>query len=274
MVPLWPLISLLALSLSLGFIPMFGPAGSDIGLHLLNGLAAVGLLYLFIIVTVFNLQYCRLTLIAARSAASSIGMISLPVQLQVQLFAYVAARCLLVGLFFGFCMVYFFPYSGFMGCIALLLASPPGIKEVGDRLIRRLEFEQPVTEVTPEMASQAAAEGAAEAAAAAAARGQQDLELQQQQEPQLQHEAGHGQNQDIGHVTLTVAAVPSTTSPVATASAVLATEHDPLVLQQTALQCQTQEQQSHAQRKEDQYQDQDHQLQQQRQERHVVVMQQ
>ena len=38
------------------FIPMFGPAGSDIGLHLLNGLAAVGLAYLFIIVTVFNLQ--------------------------------------------------------------------------------------------------------------------------------------------------------------------------------------------------------------------------
>ena len=35
---------------------MFGPAGSDVGLHLLNGLAAVGLAYLFIIVTVFNLQ--------------------------------------------------------------------------------------------------------------------------------------------------------------------------------------------------------------------------
>lgn len=101
MIPLWPILGMLALAFALGFIPMFGHAGSDVGLHLLNGLAAVGLLYLIVIVTVFNVQFCRLTIVAARSAAAAIGMAALPTSLQVQLFGYVIARCLLVGLFFG-----------------------------------------------------------------------------------------------------------------------------------------------------------------------------
>ena len=101
MIPLWPILGMLVLAFALGFIPMFGSAGSDVGLHLLNGLAAVGLLYLIVIVTVFNVQFCRLTIVAARSAAAAIGMAALPTSLQVQLFGYVIARCLLVGLFFG-----------------------------------------------------------------------------------------------------------------------------------------------------------------------------
>ena len=81
----------------------------------------------------YLLQYMRLTLLAARAAAATLGLEVLPPRLRVQLFATMIARCVLVGIFFSFCIVYFFPYSGFMGVIMMALISPPLMKEIGDR---------------------------------------------------------------------------------------------------------------------------------------------
>jgi hypothetical protein len=127
---LWPLAILTLFSAFLGFIPVFGHAGSNIGLHMLNGLAAVGLLYLCAIVATFNWQSLRYASTAASHAAATA---SLPEPLRRQLWTHLLARCVLLGLFFGFCMMYFFPYSGLMGILAMALASPPAIKELGDK---------------------------------------------------------------------------------------------------------------------------------------------
>lgn len=171
-VPLWPLLSLFLLSLLLGFIPLYGSSqgGKNLGLHLMNGASMLGLAYLCAAVALLNYQYCRLTFIAARQAAASLGMPQLPPSIVAQVIVYVSLRCILVGLLFGFALIFFFPVIGFMGLMAMLIASPPVLKEVGDRLIRRMEQNVPVTEVTPEMAACAVAEAAAARAAEAAAR--------------------------------------------------------------------------------------------------------
>ena len=95
-----------------GFIPVFGPSDGDVGLHMLNGIAAVGLLYLVVILLAFNWQYMRLTVHAAGVAASTLGLDVLPPRVMAQLYATMLLRCLLVGMFFTFTIVYFFPYSG------------------------------------------------------------------------------------------------------------------------------------------------------------------
>ncbi|GAX84049.1 hypothetical protein CEUSTIGMA_g11473.t1 [Chlamydomonas eustigma] len=154
--PLWPIALVSFLSAALGFIPVFGHAGSNIGLHMLNGLAAVGLLYLSVIVVAFNWQYLRYTSMVSQAATTA----SLPSPLRLQLWTHMLARCVLLAMFFGFCMVYFFPYSGLMGVLAMALASPPAVKELGDRLIRRLEAGREVQDVTSDMVAQGARERA------------------------------------------------------------------------------------------------------------------
>ena len=79
---------------------------------MLNGIAAVGLLYLVVILLAFNWQYMRLTVHAAGVAASTLGLDVLPPRVMAQLYATMLLRCLLVGMFFTFTIVYFFPYSG------------------------------------------------------------------------------------------------------------------------------------------------------------------
>ncbi len=100
--PLWPLSIMASLSAIFGFIPVFGPSDT-IGMHMLNGFTAMGLLYLLVIVLAFNLQYVRVTLLAASLATEQIS--------RTHLLMTVVARCLLISFFFGFSFFYFFPYS-------------------------------------------------------------------------------------------------------------------------------------------------------------------
>lgn len=161
-VPLWPITVIFLLSLALGFIPLLGDPSGSFGIHMLNGLGTIGLIYLVLIVVAFNVQHCRMTLVAARS----VGFDTLPREMQLQLIAIVILRCILVAFFFGFCIVFFFPLSAFFGLMALAVVFPQAMREIGDRMVRKMEFERAVKEVTPEMASQAAAEQARATAAA------------------------------------------------------------------------------------------------------------
>ena len=77
----------------------------------------------------------RLTLLATHAAAAAAGVASLPPRVRCQLLTTTVARCLLLAFFFSFCIVYFFPYSGFMGVMAMVLVSPPLMKAIGDRQV-------------------------------------------------------------------------------------------------------------------------------------------
>uniref|UniRef100_A0A7R9VGA6 RING-CH-type domain-containing protein n=1 Tax=Chlamydomonas euryale TaxID=1486919 RepID=A0A7R9VGA6_9CHLO len=166
---LWPVVTTLLLSLLLGLIPIAGPSDT-LGMRILNGLSVLGLIYLAVIAAVFNFQYCRAALAAAQQSAVGMGMPSLPTSIYVQLVLYLAMRCFLVGLFFVFCVAVFFPFSAFMGLVVLIMAWPPALKELGDRIVRHLEFRAPVMQVTPGMEREAAAAAAQQAQQEAAER--------------------------------------------------------------------------------------------------------
>jgi hypothetical protein len=62
-----------------------------------------------------------------------------------------------------------------MGTMALVFVSPPLVKEIGDRLIRRLEFERPLLEVTHEMVARNTEESTAASVQASADAEPQEL---------------------------------------------------------------------------------------------------
>ncbi|KAG1677396.1 hypothetical protein FOA52_010776 [Chlamydomonas sp. UWO 241] len=156
-----PVLTTFLLALALGGVPLTGPPNT-LGQRLLNGLSCIGLLYLTLVTGVFNFQYCAAALESARASAQSMGMPDLPNSIYAQLVIYLAMRCLFVALFYIFCIAIFFPFSAFMGLIILIMAWPTGLKDLGDRIVRHLEFRVPVMQVTPVMEREAAAAAAEE----------------------------------------------------------------------------------------------------------------
>ena len=77
----------------------------------------------------------RLTILATQAAAAAAGVAALPPRMRCQLLTTTVARCMLLAFFFSFCIVYFFPSSGFMGVMAMVMVSPPLMKAIGDRQV-------------------------------------------------------------------------------------------------------------------------------------------
>jgi len=171
-VPLCMLALLFLWVLLLGFIPIFGAVGeegSSFGVHVLNGVSALGFGYMIAIVGGFTYQYWKMGMSAAQLAAGAVGLAVLPLHMRVRLYSIMALRTSFVALFFGYNAVFFFPYSGLLGVVGMFLACPPLVKKLGDWLVQRMELDQPILELTPEMVAAAAASTAAAAAAAATA---------------------------------------------------------------------------------------------------------
>ena len=160
--PLYPLAFIFGAILLLGFWPIIAPNDGNFHIHLFNGFCALGLIYLCLLAVGFNVHYCYRAIAQAQAIS---GGAPLTREMWWQLLTLLSIRCLIVVAFFAFVIVFFFPLSAFMGAVFLCLVTPTAVKDFSDRLIRKLESNRQVLEMTAQMAAEAAAEMAQAAAA-------------------------------------------------------------------------------------------------------------